>query len=79
MGDVFFGVDKSNHAHIMIAFSHDLYHWMVDENPLYKAGGHPLGLDKEYAHKISLVWNHIKNVGSCFITLSERKEEVLDS
>ena len=56
----FFGVDKSNHAHIMIAFSHDLYHWVVDENPLYKAGGHPLGLDMEHAHKTSLVWNQVK-------------------
>ena len=25
--------------------------------PLYRAGGHPGGLDAEYAHKISLVYN----------------------
>ncbi len=52
----FFGVGKGK-AHIMIAFSRDLLHWTVDPEPLYKGGGNPSGLDKKYAHKISLVWN----------------------
>ena len=52
----FFGVGKGG-AHIMVAFSRDLYHWTVDPDPIYKAGGNPSGLDKKYAHKISLVWN----------------------
>ena len=52
----FFGVGKGG-AHIMVAFSRDLLHWTVDPEPLYKAGGNPSGLDKTYAHKISLVWN----------------------
>ena len=52
----FFGVGKGG-AHIMAAYSRDLIHWTVDPDPLYKAGGNPSGLDKQYAHKISLVWN----------------------
>ena len=52
----FFGVGQDG-AHIMAAFSRDLYHWSVDPEPLYKAGGNPSGLDGQYAHKISLVWN----------------------
>ena len=52
----FFGVGKGG-AHIMVAFSRDLVHWTVDPEPLYKAGGNPSGLDKQFAHKISLVWN----------------------
>ncbi|MBT8044836.1 MAG: hypothetical protein KJO79_07790, partial [Verrucomicrobiae bacterium] len=52
----FFGVGKGG-AHIMAAFSRDLVHWTVNPEPLYKAGGNPSGLDKKYAHKISLVWN----------------------
>ncbi|MBW8015627.1 MAG: hypothetical protein FVQ82_05535 [Planctomycetes bacterium] len=51
----FFGVGKGG-AHIMAAYSRDLYHWTVDPEPLYKSGGNPSGLDKTYAHKISLVW-----------------------
>ena len=52
----FFGVGKGS-AHIMTAFSRDLLHWTVDPEPLYKAGGNPSGLDKQHAHKISLVYN----------------------
>jgi len=52
----FFGVGRGG-AHIMAAFSRDLYHWTVDPEPLYKSGGNPSGLDKKYAHKISLIWN----------------------
>jgi predicted GH43/DUF377 family glycosyl hydrolase len=57
----YFGVGEggagATGAHIMIAFSRDLLHWTADPEPLYKAGGHPSGLDKQYAHKISLVYN----------------------
>ena len=52
----FFGVGEGG-AHIMAAYSRDLFQWTVDPEPLYKAGGNPSGLDKKYAHKISLVWN----------------------
>ena len=54
--NLFFGVGKGG-AHVMAAFSRDLLHWTVDPEPLYKAGGNPSGLDKKYAHKISLLWN----------------------
>ncbi len=52
----FFGVGKQG-AHIMAAFSRDLLNWTIDPEPLYKAGQNPSGLDKQYAHKTSLVWN----------------------
>jgi len=52
----FFGVGNGG-AHIMTAFSRDLYSWTVDPEPIYKSGGNPSGLDEKYAHKISLVWN----------------------
>lgn len=52
----YFGV-SGGQAHIMAAFSRDLYHWTADPEPLYKAGGHPSGLDRQHAHKMSLVWN----------------------
>ncbi len=52
----YFGVGRGG-AHIMIACSRDLLTWTAHPEPLYKAGGHPLGLDKTYAHKISLVYN----------------------
>jgi len=52
----YFGVGRGG-AHIMIGFSPDLIHWTTHPEPLYKAGGHPGGLDKTYAHKISLVYN----------------------
>jgi len=52
----YFGVNKDG-AHIMVAFSRDLKNWTADVEPLYKAGGHPSGLDRTYAHKISLVYN----------------------
>ena len=52
----YFGVGRGG-AHIMIAFSRDLVHWFAHGEPLYKAGGNPSGLDKKYAHKISLAWN----------------------
>ncbi len=52
----YFGVGRGG-AHIMAAFSRDLQRWTSHPEPLYKAGGHPGGLDKQYAHKISLVRN----------------------
>jgi len=52
----YFGVGYGK-AHIMMAFSKDLHHWNADPNPIYKAGQHPDGLDKQHAHKISLVYN----------------------
>lgn len=52
----YFGVGRGG-AHVMIAFSRDLLHWTAHPEPLYKAGGNPSGLDKKYAHKISLVYN----------------------
>ena len=51
----YFGVGRGG-AHIMLAFSRDLLHWTAHPEPLYKAGGHPGGLDKMYAHKIALVY-----------------------
>jgi predicted GH43/DUF377 family glycosyl hydrolase len=53
---IYFGVGRGG-AHIMIAFSRDLKHWTAHPEPLYKSGGHPDGLDRQYAHKISLVYN----------------------
>ena len=53
---IYFGVCKDG-ASIMVAFSRDLLHWTAHPDPLYKWGGHPAGLDREYAHKISLVYN----------------------
>jgi hypothetical protein len=52
----YFGVGRGG-AHIMVAFSRDLLHWEAHPDPLYKAGDNPSGLDKQYAHKTSLVWN----------------------
>jgi hypothetical protein len=53
---LYFGVGQGG-AHVMAAFSRDLLHWTAHPEPLYKAGGNPSGLDMQYAHKISLVYN----------------------
>jgi hypothetical protein len=53
----YFGVGRGG-AHIMVAFSRDLRNWTAHPEPLYRAGGHPNGLDQTYAHKISLVYHH---------------------
>ncbi|HQK94729.1 MAG TPA: hypothetical protein PLD23_14560 [Armatimonadota bacterium] len=53
----YFGVAPDGHAHIMLAFSRDLVNWTARAEPIYKAGGHPTGLDEQYAHKTSLVYN----------------------
>ena len=55
----YFGVGKGG-AHIMIAYSKDLIHWVRDPEPLYYAGGNPSGLDKSYAHKISIIYANSK-------------------
>ena len=52
---LYFGVGRGG-AHIMAAFSHDLLTWTAHPEPLYKAGGNPSGLDRQYAHKISLIY-----------------------
>lgn len=52
---IYFGVGRGG-AHIMAAFSSDLEHWTVHPEPLYKAGGNPSGLDRQYAHKVSIVY-----------------------
>ena len=51
----YFGVGRGG-AHIMMAGSRDLVHWEAHPEPLYRAGGNPSGLDRQYAHKISLVY-----------------------
>jgi len=79
----YFGVGKGG-AHVMAAFSRDLQHWTSHPEPLYKAGGHPGGLDRQYAHKISLVHNPandtfylyycaVGNKGRCIGLLTSRK------
>ncbi len=79
----YFGVGHDG-AHIMVAFSRDLKHWTSHPEPLYKAGGHPGGLDKEFAHKISLIYNQandtfymyycaVGNKGRCIGLLTSRK------
>ncbi|MCA9437128.1 MAG: hypothetical protein KC978_15190, partial [Candidatus Omnitrophica bacterium] len=55
-----FGVGKGG-AHILIDFFRDLIHWTAHPEPLYQAGGHPLGLDEKYAHKTSLVYNPVND------------------
>ncbi|KAL7507224.1 hypothetical protein ACHAXN_006850 [Cyclotella atomus] len=55
----YFGVGKGG-AHITIAFSKNLLHWVRDPFPLYYSGGNSSGLDKSYAHKISVIQS--KNV-----------------
>ena len=55
----YFGLGDGTHGHadIMIAFSRDLVHWDKDERPLYRAGGHPNGIDSQHAHKISIIYD----------------------
>ena len=53
----YFGLGDNGHANIMAAFSTDLTHWTASPEPLYLAGGNPSGLDRDHAHKISLVYN----------------------
>jgi predicted GH43/DUF377 family glycosyl hydrolase len=53
---MYFGVGRGS-AHILAAFSRDLLHWTAHPEPLYRAGGHPGGLDTIHAHKTSLVYD----------------------
>ena len=52
---LYFGVGRGG-AHIMAACSRDLLHWTAHPEPLYQAGGNPSGLDRQYAHKVSLIY-----------------------
>ena len=38
-----------------------------DERPLYRAGGHPDGIDAQHAHKISIIYDD-KGVGYLYYT-----------
>jgi len=55
---LYFGLGDATegHAEIEIAFSTDLVKWEKDPIPLYKAGGHPAGIDKTHAHKVALIY-----------------------
>ena len=37
----------------MAAYSTDLTRWDKDPVPLYRAGGHPMGIDSSHAHKVT--------------------------
>ena len=52
------GDASSGHADIMMARSFNLLQWEKDPVPLYKAGGHPNGIDAQHAHKISLIYHN---------------------
>lgn len=53
MGFYFGSGFKGEGGSIMAAYSTDLVHWERDPQPLYRAGGHPAGLDASYAHKVA--------------------------
>ena len=69
---IYFGVGKGG-EHIMAAFSRDLLHWTAHPEPLYKAGGHPTGLDSHAAHKITLIYNPKKDTYYMFYCASGNK------
>ena len=52
----------------MIAFSKDLIKWDRDERPLYRAGGHPSGIDANFAHKVSVIYDQDTGVGYMYYT-----------
>ena len=54
------------HAGICAAYSRDLRRWDRDEYPLYRAGGHPMGIDTDHAHKISILY--VNGTGYMFYT-----------
>lgn len=60
------GDGSGGHADIMIARSDDLLSWEKDEEPLYRAGAHPSGIDGDHAHKISLLYH--EGIGYLFYT-----------
>ena len=52
---LFFGTDPAvngGRASINAAFSRDLRQWTKASRPLYEAGGHPKGLDRNECHKV---------------------------
>ena len=52
----------------MRAFARDLEGpWYKDPEPLYKAGGHPMGIDQQHAHKISIIFDD-EGTGYLFYT-----------
>ena len=62
----YFGASKNNedgkfHAHQMVAFSTDLVRWKKHPEPIFKAGGHPNGLDNVHAHNPSLIYNEVND------------------
>eukprot|EP00039_Didymoeca_costata_P023566 m.7531 g.7531 ORF g.7531 m.7531 type:complete len:475 (-) comp3729_c0_seq2:12-1436(-) len=61
------GDGSDGHADILIAFSTDMVHWDRDPEPLYKAGGHPKGIDSQYAHKISIIYDS-EGIGYLYYT-----------
>jgi len=61
------GGGSGGHADILFAYSRDLLRWTKDPVPLYKAGGHPQGIDSQHAHKISLIYS-ADGVGHLFYT-----------
>jgi hypothetical protein len=61
------GDGSAGHADIMMARSHDLVAWEKDPVPLYKAGGHPNGIDSQHAHKISMIYDRA-GVGYMYYT-----------
>ena len=61
------------HADILIAFSKDLIHWDKDDIPLYRAGGHPDGIDAQHAHKISIIYDD-KGVGYLYLLWNTSRE-----
>lgn len=65
----YFGLGDATHDHadILVAFSKDLVHWEKDEEPLYRAGGHPSGIDATHAHKISIIYDE-DGVGYLYYT-----------
>jgi hypothetical protein len=69
----YFGLGDGTHGHadIMIAFSRDLIRWDKDERPLYRAGGHPDGIDSQHAHKISIIYQN--GVGYLYYTAVGKK------
>ena len=69
----YFGVGKGG-AHIMVAFSRDLIHWVADPEPLYKAGGNPSGLDKQFDIAVRIMNRPSKPAVSAPMTVMPTKK-----
>lgn len=68
---LYFGTDPAiNHgrAGINAAFSRDLRVWIKATFPLYKAGGHPAGLDAAECHKVWLTGDGVSDTIYMFYT-----------